>query len=109
MSQKKDATTRSVATAKTTSCCRLASFLLVATITLSTLANAQTSDPYLNDVLRDTDRLIGEGYRLMREVEQKDRRLRTACWQGNKAACQELKDFLVDPNMNPNGERIDPP
>lgn len=70
---------------------------LGSTVTLLNPANAQTTDPYVNQLLQETDRVISdtnryinnvaipEGQRYQRYLNQ----LSQACMGGNANACQE--------------------
>jgi hypothetical protein len=69
---------------------------LGSTVTLLNPANAQTTNPHLNQLLQDTDKVISDTNihikRITPEVERYQRylnQLSQACLNGNTNACQE--------------------
>jgi hypothetical protein len=70
---------------------------------------AQTTNPELNDLLRGLGQIQRDTDQFNNDLMLRDQQLRVACWQGSQAACVELDNLLINPNLNPSGIWVTPP
>jgi predicted PurR-regulated permease PerM len=76
---------------------------------VSPASYAQTTNPQLNQLLRDVQQMERDTEQWIQDLMEHDRQLRSACWQGSQAACMDLDDLLINPNADPSGRWITPP
>jgi hypothetical protein len=87
----------------------LASVLFCSFCSSLTFSDGLTTNPQLNQLLEGVTRMGENVQQYEQDLIQKDRKLRTACWNGDRNACQELDDFLANPNLDPAGHWVEPP
>jgi len=83
--------------------------MLVSIVIYAPNTHAQTSDPYLNQLLSEANRQRQGAMNDVSNIVARDRQLRRACWQGDDDACEALDRMLRDPNIDPTGRYIQPP
>src|SRR3954453_9109552 len=75
----------------------------------SASAYAQTTDPFLNDLLGRANREIAGAQSDMRHIQRKGQGLRIQCWQGDHGSCVALRRMLRNPNLDEMGSLVPRP
>ncbi|MGE0415442.1 MAG: hypothetical protein AB7O80_01445 [Acetobacteraceae bacterium] len=84
-------------------------FGLAMLVAASASASAQTTNPYLNDLLGRATGEIQGAQRDIAGIQAKGQALRVSCWQGDHRSCVALRQMLRNPNLDEMGSLVSRP